>query len=90
MRRSCRSILRRAEAFEADGLEPVDAAITGGDDYELLFTVRPRMRGRLRAAIERGGVAMYTHRCLHGERAWSARDRRCGIHAVAPGYTHFR
>ena len=30
--------------FERDGNDPVDAAITGGDDYELVFTVRPRLR----------------------------------------------
>jgi thiamine-monophosphate kinase len=28
--------------FEARGQDAVIAALTGGDDYELLFTVRPR------------------------------------------------
>ncbi len=33
--------------FESRGADPIMAALTGGDDYELLFTVRPRSRSRL-------------------------------------------
>jgi thiamine-monophosphate kinase len=36
------------EWFGRAGGEPLRQAITGGDDYELLFTVRPTHRGRLR------------------------------------------
>jgi thiamine-monophosphate kinase len=34
---------------EQRGVDPVLASVAGGDDYELLFTVRPAWRGRLRA-----------------------------------------
>jgi len=34
--------------YEARGHDPVAAAVAGGDDYELFFTLRPSWRGRLR------------------------------------------
>ncbi len=45
--------------FAAAGRDPVSACAAGGDDYELLFTVPRRARGRLRASIrEARGVAV--------------------------------
>jgi thiamine-monophosphate kinase len=44
--------------FLAQGADPVDAAITGGDDYELLVAIRPRASGRLAAAARHGDVPL--------------------------------
>ena len=33
------------------GRDPLELALGGGDDYELLFTVRPAIAGRLRAVV---------------------------------------
>ncbi|MGE0449193.1 MAG: thiamine-phosphate kinase [Vicinamibacterales bacterium] len=44
--------------FAATDVDALTAALTGGDDYELLLTVNPRHRRRLRAVVESGGVAL--------------------------------
>jgi thiamine-monophosphate kinase len=45
--------------FAAQGRDPVVAALVGGDDYELLFSVPPRREGRLRTVVRQSrGVPM--------------------------------
>lgn len=63
-------------------LDPVNLALTGGEDYELLFTVSPRQRLRLeRAALKQG----FSLTCI-GE----IRPLRFGIQAVSPHGRHHR
>ncbi|HZT75463.1 MAG TPA: thiamine-phosphate kinase [Vicinamibacterales bacterium] len=74
--------------FDARGRDPITAAITGGDDYELLFTVRPRTRYRLRAAMRHGGVPL-TRIGVCTECPDVVLLRGGTSEAVPPGYSHF-
>ena len=80
--------------FVSRGLDPVHAAITGGDDYELLVAVRPRTRGRLAAAQRHGGVPLTRIGLCTGDRAVLARRTVGGAVTEAQpmprGYSHFR
>ena len=74
----------------AAGQNPLDLALSGGDDYELLFTVRPSHHGRLRGVrgqlgnlpITRIGVVTRTRELLVRE---AGRTRE-----LPRGFEHFR
>ena len=55
--------------FEERGLDPVAEALTAGDDYELLVTVRPRTRRRLAAAMRCGVPLTRIGRCTESRAA---------------------
>jgi thiamine-monophosphate kinase len=77
------------DAQHRRGRNPLEPALSGGDDYELFFTVRPAHRGRLRAVyqqlgdlpITRIGVVTKTRELL-------IRDEE-GIRTLPAGYEHF-
>ena len=63
-------------------LDPVDLALTGGEDYELLFTVSPRQRRQLeQSAIEQG----FSITCIG-----TIRDYRFGMQALTSHGTRHR
>jgi len=75
---------------EARGADPVAAALGGGDDYELLFTVRPAHRGRLRAVRrEARGLPLTRIGTVTRERQIRLRDG-AGTRALPEGFEHFR
>jgi thiamine-monophosphate kinase len=75
--------------FEARGADAVAEAISGGDDYELLVGVRPRMQRRLTAAARAGGTPLTRIGAFTGDRALIIR-RTTGDAALPRGYGHFR
>lgn len=77
--------------FESIGQDATHAAICGGDDYELLFTVRPRQRGRLKAAMLHGGVPLTRVGVCTADRALLLQATPETAPAPLPdGFTHFR
>jgi thiamine-monophosphate kinase len=75
--------------FEQQGLDPVREAMTAGDDYELLVTVRPRTARRL-AAARRGDVPLTRiGACTEGS-AVVLRGQGTERELPRTGYDHFR
>jgi thiamine-monophosphate kinase len=79
--------------FESCGADPVIEALRGGDDYELVFTAPPKQRGRLRAVLRHGGVAITRIGTCTKESTiqliGSAEDQTTGA-ALPLGFSHFR
>jgi thiamine-monophosphate kinase len=77
--------------FTGRGVDPVQAAIAGGDDYELLFTVRPRQRGRLRQVAASGGVPLTCIGvCTAGTTVLLKRAGTGDLTPMPEGFSHFR
>jgi thiamine-monophosphate kinase len=75
--------------FDQRGADAVREAITGGDDYELLIAVRPRVRGRLAAALLHGGTPLTRIGTCTADRALVLRQNGAG-QPLPRGYSHFR
>lgn len=78
-----------AEWFSSRGADPVSRALEGGDDYELLFAVPARFRGRFRSVSHLvQGLALTHIGELTVER--SIRLVRDGVESELPrGFVHF-
>ncbi|MFL6280344.1 MAG: thiamine-phosphate kinase [Vicinamibacterales bacterium] len=75
--------------FGRQGGDAIAAAIAGGDDYELLFTVSPKRRGRLRGVFrDARGVPMTRIGALTADRSVGLmRDGR--LEPLPTGFVHF-
>jgi thiamine-monophosphate kinase len=71
------------------GEDPVTVSVAGGDDYELLFSVSRRARGRLKAVIrESRGVSITCIGELTGDQdVGLVRDGR--LEPLPGGFVHF-
>ncbi len=76
--------------FAALGEDALISAVTGGDDYELLFTVRPRHRSRFRTVRQQVGAVPLTRIGVVSSTP-GVTFRRNGVSEPVPsGYAHFR
>jgi thiamine-monophosphate kinase len=75
--------------FSQSGRDPVATAVAGGDDYELLFAVPPKRRGRLRGVFrEAQGVPITRIGALTADRSVGlVRDGR--LEPLPSGFVHF-
>jgi thiamine-monophosphate kinase len=76
--------------FTERGLDPVHEALSAGDDYELLLTVRPRTSRRLAAAQRGGGVALTRIGACTASRTVLLREDGAERELPRAGYDHFR
>jgi thiamine-monophosphate kinase len=75
--------------FAASGRDPVEACVAGGDDYELLFTVPRRGRGRLRSVIRQSrGVPVTCIGEVTPERTVTLL-RNGQVETLPSGFVHF-
>ena len=75
--------------FEARGHDATSEALTGGDDYELLIAVRPRLRRRLTAAMRHGEAPLTRIGACTAGRDVIVRHGGTA-HPLPRGFTHFR
>ena len=73
------------------GRDPLDLALTGGEDYLLLFTCPPSLAGRLPASFSRAGLAapLPLGRIVGGDRV-ILETSEGEVDISGQGYDHFR
>ena len=86
----CQSRTRCAAGTRRTEATPWPRHSSGGDDYELLFTVRPKHAGRLRGAAKRCGDLPITRIGVVTEDTAQLVRRGSAVSALPEGYQHFR
>ena len=75
--------------FLSAGRDPVEACVAGGDDYELLFAVPRRARGRLRAVVSEARGVPVTRIGELTPAAGVSLVRNGSLEPLPAGFVHF-
>jgi thiamine-monophosphate kinase len=75
--------------FAGRGADPIASSLAGGDDYELLFAVSPRRRGRLKTVIQQARGVPVTRIGKLTETPGVVLMREGASTPMPGGFTHF-
>jgi thiamine-monophosphate kinase len=81
---------RAREWFASRGDDPTAAAVSGGDDYELLLAVHPKLGRRLNEPRRHGGVPLTRIGVCTSDPAVLLKCGDAGHRPLPGGYQHFR
>ncbi len=74
---------------EMNGVDPLEAAFCGGEDYELLFTAPMDAEPRLRDAARAAGVPVTRMGVVQAELRFEVDSPEGGLREIPTGFTHF-
>jgi len=85
------AVAREAEEFaEIHSLDPVELSLYGGEEYELVVTIKPKLWGKAKKAIEQVGASLIKIGHVTGEKSLLLRTKEKPVSIEARGWEHFR
>jgi len=85
------AVAREAEEFaKIHDLDPVELSLYGGEEYELVVTIKPKLWGKAKKAIEQVGASLIKIGHVTGEKSLLLRTKEKIIPIEARGWEHFR
>lgn len=85
------AVAREAEEFaKIHDLDPVELSLYGGEEYELVVTIKPKLWGKAKKAIEQVGASLIKIGHVTGEKSLLLRTKEKTVSIEARGWEHFR
>ena len=85
------AVAREAEEFaKIHDLDPVELSLYGGEEYELVVTIKPKLWGKAKKAIEQVGASLIKIGHVTGEKSLLLRTKEKIIPIEARGWEHFK
>lgn len=85
------AVAREAEEFaKIHDLDPVELSLYGGEEYELVVTIKPKLWGKAKKAIKQVGASLIKIGHVTGEKSLLLRTKEKTVSIEARGWEHFR